>query len=467
MTDTQKHKFRHNENFFRALVEGINSEIFVCDTEGYVVYLNPASEYLTGCKMENILGKHITELERDGTITQNNTMEVIKTGKIITSIQGVKNSRHLLAISMPIYNESNELAYVLTSAQDIGQLSHINQRLIDTNNELRKEMEAMAIYKNEFFADEGLIFVGDAMESMVHTVSRIASLDVIVLIQGETGVGKEGIAKMIHRMSKNNSKNCPFVKINCGMIPEPLFESELFGYEEGSFTGALKGGKIGKIELANNGTLFLDEIGELPLSMQVKLLEFLQEKTIVRVGGVKRIPVNTRIVAATHRNLKEMCDKGQFRQDLYYRLNVVPLEIPPLRNRMDEIIHVAQFMLYKCNKKYNLDKTFAKDILDALKDYDWPGNLRELEHAIERLYVTEDSKELTANALRKILGQGEGSSASKVICTEIMPLKEAKGEVEKQLVQKAYKEGGSTYKAAKLLHIDQSTVVKILKRHNL
>ena len=181
MTDTQKHKFRHNENFFRALVEGINSEIFVCDTEGYVVYLNPASEYLTGCKMENILGKHITELERDGTITQNNTMEVIKTGKIITSIQGVKNSRHLLAISMPIYNESNELAYVLTSAQDIGQLSHINQRLIDTNNELRKEMEAMAIYKNEFFADEGLIFVGDAMESMVHTVSRIASLDVIAV----------------------------------------------------------------------------------------------------------------------------------------------------------------------------------------------------------------------------------------------------------------------------------------------
>ncbi|MDO4542354.1 MAG: sigma 54-interacting transcriptional regulator [Bacillota bacterium] len=463
--EKRKKDFVPDENFFRSLVDGLNSEIFVCDAEGYVVYLNPASEYLTGRKLRNVLGRHITELEEDGTITQNNTMEVIKTGKIITSIQGVKNSRHLLAISTPIYNEDNELAYVVTSAQDIGELSQINKRLIDTNNELIREMEAMNIYKNEFFSDEGLIFVGDAMESMVHTVSRIASLDVIVLILGETGVGKEGIAKMIHRMGK--SKKSPFVKINCGMIPEPLFESELFGYEEGSFTGALKGGKIGKIELANNGTLFLDEIGELPLSVQVKLLEFLQEKTIVRVGGTTRIPVNTRIVAATHRNLKEMCEKGQFRQDLYYRLNVVPLEIPPLRNRMDEIIHIAQFMLYKCNKKYNLDKTFDKDILEALKDYDWPGNLRELEHVIERLYVTADTRVLTATALKEILGKGEESRSAKVICTEIMPLKEAKGQVEKELVLRACKEGGSTYKAAKLLNIDQSTVVKILKRHGL
>lgn len=454
-----------DENFFRLLVENMNSEIFVCDAEGYVVYLNPASEYLTGRKMEHILGKHITELVEDETISQNNTMEVIKTGKIVTSIQGVKNSRNLLAISVPIYNERNQLTYILTSAQDIGELSQINNRLIEANKELRREMEAMAIYKNEFFADEGLIFVGDAMESIVNTVGRIAALDVIVLILGETGVGKEGIAKLTHRLGK--SKNSPFIKINCGMIPESLFESELFGYEEGSFTGAKRGGKIGKVELANNGTLFLDEIGELPLSMQVKLLEFLQEKTIVRVGGVTRIPINTRIVAATHRDLKEMCEKGQFRQDLYYRLNVVPLEIPPLRSRMDEIIHIAQFMLYKCNKKYNLDKVFAKDILPALKEYDWPGNLRELEHAIERLYVTVDNKVLTAAALRDILGQTEESAAPKVICTQIMPLKEAKGEVEKQLTLRACREGGSTYKAAKLLKIDQSTVVKILKRHDL
>ncbi|MEG2406014.1 MAG: sigma 54-interacting transcriptional regulator, partial [Clostridiales bacterium] len=283
------------------------------------------------------------------------------------------------------------------------------------------------------------------------------------LIQGETGVGKEGVAKMVHRMGK--TKNAPFVKINCGMIPESLFESELFGYEEGAFTGALKGGKIGKVELANGGTLFLDEIGELPLSVQVKLLEFLQEKTITRVGEVKRIPINTRIVAATHRDLKEMCNKRTFRQDLYYRLNVVPLLIPPLRERMDEIIHIAQFMLYKCNKKYNLNKTFDKDITCALQEYDWPGNLRELEHAIERLYVTAEGSILTGATLKSILGQSISTAHNKIICTEIMPLKAAKSEVEKQLVQRAYKEAGSTYKAAKLLGIDQSTVVKILKKH--
>ncbi|MEG1095668.1 MAG: sigma 54-interacting transcriptional regulator [Clostridiales bacterium] len=455
--------FYPNETFFQDLVESLNSEIFVCDAAGYVIYLNPASEYLTGRKKENLLGKHISDMLGDATISQSVTTEVMKTGKISKAIQSVKSNRDLLAIGIPIFNEKDELKYIVTSAQDIGELSQVNNRLVETNKALIKEMETMAIYKSEFLSDEGLIFVGDAMESMVHTVSRIAPLDVIVLIQGETGVGKEGVAKMVHRMGK--TKNAPFVKINCGMIPESLFESELFGYEEGAFTGALKGGKIGKVELANGGTLFLDEIGELPLSVQVKLLEFLQEKTITRVGEVKRIPINTRIVAATHRDLKEMCNKRTFRQDLYYRLNVVPLLIPPLRERMDEIIHIAQFMLYKCNKKYNLNKTFDKDITCALQEYDWPGNLRELEHAIERLYVTAEGSILTGATLKSILGQSISTAHNKIICTEIMPLKAAKSEVEKQLVQRAYKEAGSTYKAAKLLGIDQSTVVKILKKH--
>lgn len=453
---------KYNDDFFRTLVEGLDSEIFVCDAEGEIVYMNPASEVLTGKKSDHLLGHHIQDMLNNKVISYSVTKNVMETGKICKGIQRVASGKDLLAIGIPIYNEENKIEYILTSAYDTGELSQINSMLAQKNEELQQQMESMEFYKDQFLSDDGLIYVGEVMEALIASVRRIAFLDVIVLILGETGVGKEGIAKMVHKMGKR--KNSPFVKINCGMIPEPLFESELFGYEEGAFTGAMKGGKKGKVELAHEGTLFFDEIGELPLSMQVKLLEFLQEKTIMRVGGVKRIPVDTRIVAATHRDLKKMCDEGSFRQDLYYRLNVVPLEIPPLRKRTEEIIHLAQFMLYKCNRKYNLEKFFNKDITEALKEHDWPGNLRELEHIIERLYITVEGRELTAKALREYIGV-DGENPAHVICTGMMPLKMAKAEVEKQLVLQAYKETGSTYKAARLLKIDQSTVVKLMKKH--
>ncbi len=283
-----------------------------------------------------------------------------------------------------------------------------------------------------------------------------------ILVEGETGVGKEAVTRMIHRFSGRSRQ--PFVKINCGMIPENLLESELFGYEEGSFTGAKKGGKVGKVELAHRGTLFFDEIGELPLSMQVKLLEFLQDRVITRVGGSEKIYVDTRVIAATNRDLRDMCRDGQFRQDLYYRLNVVPLKIPSLRDRVDEIENLAKYFLHQYNKKYRLNKTFDSDILQVLLSYDWPGNIRELEHMIERLYIISDSPLLCGGDLDKLLF-GSEAGPNKVFCAEIMPLKEAKWEVERQLVERAYLMYGSTYKAAKALSVDQSTVVKLMKKY--
>ena len=451
-------------DFFQIIVDTFCYEVFVCDHEGTVLYMNPASQFLTGHLRENLVGRDIRDMVKDGTISRSVTVEVLKEKKVCKLIQKVSNGKELLIIGIPIFDEQGGIKYVLTSAQDVAELNAVNNNLLQENIDLQRQMRVLSSLKKDYMSMDDMIYVGDVYESIINVLMKVAPLDVIVLIQGETGTGKEGIAKMVHQLSNRN--NGPFVKINCGLIPENLFESELFGYEEGSFTGAVKGGKIGKIELANNGTLFLDEIGELPLSVQVKLLDFLQEKTISRVGGHKKIPINTRIVAATHRDLKAMSEQGSFRQDLYYRLEVFPVHIPPLREWGDDVIHLAQFFLYQCNKKYHRFKNFSHDIMQPLKQYDWPGNIRELEHIIERLFISVDGNELRGEDLSNLITTKEDIS-DVIHCSDIIALKEAKAEIEKQLLTKAYSTYHSSYKVAEALKVDQSTIIKLKKKHNL
>ena len=455
---------KFNDRFFKDIVETLSYEIFVCDAKGIILYLNPASQFLTGRLKENIIGRHINDLVADGTISQSVTMKILQERKPCKLIQKVNNGNDLLIFGMPIFDENNELKYVVSTAQDIAELSSINNSLLEENYNLQHELKILSKLKEDYMSMQDTMYVGETYKHIVNELIRVAPLDIIILIQGETGTGKTGIAKMVHQFGKNPKG--PFIKINCGTIPENLFESELFGYEEGAFTGAAKGGKIGKIELADNGTLFLDEIGELPLSMQVKLLDFIQEKTITRVGGHKKITVNTRIIAATHRDIKAMSEEGSFRQDLYYRLEVFPIYIPPLRKWNNDILPLAQFFLYKLNKKYQRLKYFSKDIAAPLKQYEWPGNIREMEHLIERLYLQEEGNELTGKTFSRLIDKKE-TAAETIHCADIVPLKAAKAEIEKQLIQKAYKIYRSSYEVAKALDIDQSTVIKLKKKHNL
>ena len=455
---------KFNDRFFKDIVETLSYEIFVCDAKGIILYLNPASQFLTGRLKENIIGRHINDLVADGTISQSVTMKILQERKPCKLIQKVNNGNDLLIFGMPIFDENNELKYVVSTAQDIAELSSINNSLLEENYNLQHELKILSKLKEDYMSMQDTMYVGETYKHIVNELIRVAPLDIIILIQGETGTGKTGIAKMVHQFGKNPKG--PFIKINCGTIPENLFESELFGYEEGAFTGAAKGGKIGKIELADNGTLFLDEIGELPLSMQVKLLDFIQEKTITRVGGHKKITVNTRIIAATHRDIKAMSEEGSFRQDLYYRLEVFPIQIPPLRKWNEDILPLAQFFLYKLNKKYQRLKYFSKDIAAPLKQYEWPGNIREMEHLIERLYLQEEGNELTGKTFSRLIDKKE-TAAETIHCSDIVPLKAAKAEIEKQLIQKAYKIYRSSYEVAKALDIDQSTVIKLKKKHNL
>ena len=278
------------------------------------------------------------------------------------------------------------------------------------------------------------------------------------LLLGETGVGKSFFAKLIHQLSRQRDKN--FIHVNCNAIPDALFESELFGYAEGAFTGAAKSGKKGLLELAQNGTIFLDEIGDLPLPIQIKLLNVLQEKSFYKVGSSVPVELKARIITATNKDLLKLVKEGKFREDLYYRLNVLPIQVPSLRSRSMDIQIIAKFFLDKFNTKYNAQKQLSSDAFLILGRYSWPGNIRELENLMERLVITSDSPTITAGDVVNILQVEENALLD---ATDTMPLKKAVEIFEKQLIRKALEKYKSTRKAAKALDIAQSTIVKKMK----
>jgi len=312
-----------------------------------------------------------------------------------------------------------------------------------------------------FLDVDDMVFESRAMRKVVAMVLRLANVDSTVLITGESGVGKEIIAILIHRTSRRRQE--AFVTINCGAIPENLLESELFGYEKGSFTGAGREGKIGLLEMGNHGTVFLDEIGELPVALQVKILRAIQEQKIMRVGGLKSISLDVRFLAATNRDLKNMVENRTFREDLFYRLNVVPIHIPPLRERPRDIIPLTRLFLNKYNKRYNLEKKIAPEVLRSFEAYGWPGNVRELENLVERLVVCADREVIT---LQDEVLAGYFETAPLTL-SDVMPLKEARAQLERNLVRRALALGGSSRAAAKLLDVDHTTVLRKARQYKL
>ncbi|WP_206813096.1 sigma-54 interaction domain-containing protein [Paradesulfitobacterium ferrireducens] len=446
---------------YEQIFQNIEEEIFVTDHNGYILRLNPAAERVCQVNYADVVGKHVTELEKEHVFSTSITMQVLMQKKKVNMMQEMKSGKRVLATAIPIFNEEGEITRVISTSKDILEINKLREEIEEKNSEIERKNEELNLLREEMFGQVSFIYQSRAMTHIKETVAKIAPMDLTVLIQGESGVGKEVVTKTIHYLSKRRDE--PFIKLNCSLIPENLIESELFGYESGAFTGANKGGKIGKIELANNGTLFLDEIGELPLRVQVKLLDFLQDRQIDRVGGTKKVKINTRVVAATNRDLLQMVHEGHFRKDLYYRLNVVPIVIPPLRERKEDIPALVKYFLDKFNAKYGLNKKLTPEIMQAFYHYEWPGNVRELEHVMERIIVINESETITLDYLQSMLDIKPDQG--KVICTDIIPLKLAKKEVEQHLVTTAYEMYKSTYKVAKVLEVDQSTVVKLLKKY--
>ncbi|MBO0998676.1 sigma 54-interacting transcriptional regulator [Bacillus sp. SD075] len=300
------------------------------------------------------------------------------------------------------------------------------------------------------------------MLDVLHKMHMVCDVSATVLLLGESGVGKEMAARAIHNMG--NRSDGPFIPVNCGAIPENLIESELFGYVEGAFTSARKDGAKGKFTLAHKGILFLDEVGELPLNVQVKLLRVLQERVVTPIGSTTSHPVDIQVIAATNKSLEKMVKKGEFREDLYYRLHVVPIHLPPLRNRVDEIPHLVQFFLQKYNALYNRNVAFTPDAIDLLCIYQWPGNVRELENTVERLVITSGIPEVDVALVKEVLPFKGPKPTSLPVIDFLMPLQEAVELVEEQLINMAMEQYKSLKLAAKVLEVSQPTMSRKYKK---
>ncbi|CAH0297526.1 Acetoin dehydrogenase operon transcriptional activator AcoR [Peribacillus sp. Bi96] len=301
-----------------------------------------------------------------------------------------------------------------------------------------------------------------SMHDVLHKMQMVCDVSATVLLLGESGVGKEMAARAIHNMG--NRSEGPFIPVNCGAIPENLIESELFGYVEGAFTSARKGGAMGKFTLAHKGILFLDEVGELPLNVQVKLLRVLQERVVTPIGSSTSHPVDIQVIAATNKSLEKMVKKGEFREDLYYRLHVVPIDLPPLRNRVDEIPYLVQFFLQKYNTLYNRKVAFTPDAIDMLCIHQWPGNVRELENIVERLAITSGKPVVDVAMVKEVLPLKGAKPTSTPVIDFLMPLQEAFDLVEEQLINMAMEQYKSLKLAAKVLEVSQPTMSRKYKK---
>jgi PAS domain S-box-containing protein len=442
-----------------AIISSSYDGMFIADGKGVVLRVNVAYERIAGIKASEILGKNLKDLVAAGYYDQSVTLLVMDRREIVTINQTVKKNRKILVTGTPIFDEYNDLFRVVTNVRDITELVNLQSQLIKTKERTLKYKTELSHLRALHIQDKEMISRSHKMAQVIELATKIADVDSIVLINGESGTGKEVIAKLIHKQGKGTSK--PFIKINCAAIPEQLLESELFGYDAGAFTGARKEGKPGLFELAHNGTLFLDEIGDLPLLLQVKLLRAIQEKEFIRVGGTKTITFNARIIASTHKNIAKMVKEGAFREDLYYRLMVVPIYLPPLRERKEDIPLLVMHFIEIFNNRFGFNKKIAPQVIDALVKYSWPGNVRELENIVERMMVTAPNEEITINLVPETVMDRT------FYPKRTTKLKDAVEQTEKYLLQENYKEYGSWQKVAEILGIDRTTVFRKVVKYGL
>lgn len=465
-TNHQYDSFKELNIDINAIFESSYDVIYVSDASGKTLRVSSACKRLWGKEVEELIGKDVRELEKEGVYNPSITRMVLESKEKINTIQTTKTGKRLLVSGTPITDEKGNLIRVVNVSRDITELSKLQAEIDDMKVLIEGYKRELRELKNKNDVPEEVIYKSKEMEKVVHLSNRVAEVDSTVLINGESGVGKEVIANIIHKNSHRS--DLPFLKINCGAIPEALLESELFGYEKGSFTGANREGKLGIFEYANGGTLFLDEIGEMPFSLQVKMLRVLQEQEITRIGGKKPIKIDVRIIAATNRDLKEEVKNGRFREDLYYRLNVFPIYIPPLRKRREDIIPLIFYFVKKYNQHYLLNKTLDSRVLEVLQGLDWPGNIRELQNIIERLMVISDGNEITLEFIPDdVLNPDTIDYKGKVVeVHEILPLKECIHLAEQELLTLAKIKYSTTVEIAKELDVDQSTISRKLKKLN-
>lgn len=467
-----------------TILDALEDPIHIIDTDGILVFANLAWEKLIGLPRESAVGLYINdaisrgnqgfyfsiEKDEDSRAAQfthfdqklfdSIALTALEKRKRVSMFAYSSSKNRFMLTSIPLY-KGDRLQYVLTWCRDLTNFSQLCddlQSAIEKNKLISEELE----FYRKMTTSQNMIGKCPQMIALMKTVEYVAGTDATVLITGESGVGKEVLTNEIYQRSGRKGK--PFIRVNCASIPESLMESELFGYERGAFTGAVKS-KPGMFELANHGTLLLDEVGELPRALQPKLLRALQEREIIRVGGISTIPVDVRLIAATNQDLEAMVEGGTFRRDLYYRLNLIPLHIPPLRERGDDIPLLAVHFLEKFNAKYGKKKELTDEAMQIMKEYPWPGNIREMENLLERLVIIGEEHWLTAPRLMAILENGDGAALR--LDPSGASLKDMVADYEKKLLKEALTRYGTTNKTAQALNTSQPTVARKAKLYGL
>lgn len=449
-----------------TIIDSSYDGLWICDANATVLRINSASERLNNIQANEVVGRNMADLVAEGFINRSATLEVIKTGSTATMLQITNTGRKLMITGSPIFNEAGRLVRVVVNERDITEIDSLHEELERQEaikNQYRNHMLEMQLVEME---SRRIISRSPCMVRLLQQAIKVSKADSTALILGESGSGKELIADLIHKHS--NRASHPLIKINCGAIPESLVESELFGYEKGAFTGALKQGKPGYVELAHDGMLFLDEIAELPLASQVKLLRFLEDGMVCRVGGVKNRKLNVRILTATNRNLKDLVSAGGFRKDLYYRLHVIPLHVPPLRERTECILPLLHHYLHLFAEKTGKTKSIhlSNPATETLLSYPYPGNVRELINICERAVVMSDGELISLDDLpRDVADSRKSKELSGLMDLSGNTLKELMDNFERSVLKKASSQYKTQNIMAKALGVDQATIARKLKKH--
>lgn len=467
LTATKLDSYKQLNEQLNVIFDSSSDGIWVCDGQGRIVNINAASEKLNGIKAKDIIGKNVADIVKNGLFDRSATLEVLETKRQVSIMQYVKKTKkHLLVTATPALDEKGNIFLVVVNERDITHLNTIREQLEQSRMVTEKFKDELAELSLLELREQEIIAESEDMRQVLRVALKLAHLEASnILLLGGSGTGKGLLAKFIHENSKRKKK--PFIQINCAALPETLLEAELFGYEKGAFTGAREHGKVGLFELAQEGTLFLDEIGDLPFSVQAKLLKYLDDHEVMHLGGIKPKKIDCAVIAATNHDLESLARERRFREDLFYRLNTFTIRIPPLRERPEDIFELVDYFLRKYNKSYGVKKRITPEAFEVLQSYPFPGNVRELENVLKKAVVMSEKDILDDFIVRSLepgveirTHPGDERKHKPNLADEVLA-------VEREILKNAMAQCKSTREMANYLGTSQPTVVRKMKRHAL
>ncbi len=448
------------------ILNALSDGVWVCDATPRLLWINRACEELNDIEAEDVCGRLVQELLDQGNFDADVTTQVLRTGAPATINQRVKSNRMLLVSGLPVFDANGNVAYVVGNERDVTELDLLRGELDNERARAERVSNELAAMRRKVSDISDIVCASEEMEMVLETAITAAGFDTTVFVTGPTGSGKTMVARIIHDSSNRQPE--PFLTLNAAAIPETLLEAELFGFADGAFTGARKGGKPGLIEAADGGTLFLDEIDALPPSLQVKLLTFLDTQRYFRVGDTKERQADVRIIVASNANVAERIEQGTFREDLWFRLNVLTIAVPPLDERPDDIAPLIARTLTSLEERYGKHRRVSPAALDLLTRFRYPGNVRQLQNIVERAYVlcrTDDigPDDLPAEVRASVPLRAHAGTGARVPAR----LADALSATERALIEQTAKHFGTQTEIAKALGVSQPTVARLLKKHGI